>query len=134
MMTYLGRYVPNLSARTAPLKLLLEKDSHWQWQHEHKLAWNRIKETLSKHPVLQYYDKTKSLKVSSDASKGGISAVLLPETNGEWMPVAYASRSMTAEKNYTQIEKEQFGVMFACERFQLYIYGRKVIVEIDHQP
>ena len=51
------------------------------------------------------------------------------------MQVAYASRSMTtAEKNYAQIENEQLGVMFACERFHIYIYGRKVIVETDHQP
>ena len=51
------------------------------------------------------------------------------------MQVAYASRSMTAaEKNYAQIEKEQLGDMFACERFHIYIYGRKVIVETDHQP
>ena len=59
MVTHLGRYIPNLSARTAPLRLLLEKDSDWQWQHEHELAWNGIKETLSKHPVLQYYDESK---------------------------------------------------------------------------
>ena len=51
------------------------------------------------------------------------------------MQVVYASRSMTtAEKNYAQIENEQLGVMFACERFHIYIYGRKVIVETDHQP
>ena len=49
--------------------------------------------------------------------------------------MAYASRSMTtAEKNYAQIEKEQLGVVFTCERFHVYIYGRKVIVETDHQP
>ena len=133
MVTYLGRYIPNLSARTAPLRLLLEKDSDWQWQREHELAWNGIKETLSKHQVLQYYDESKSLKVLSDASKDGIGAVLLQETNGEWMPVVHNSRYMTtAEKNYAQIEKEQLGVVFACERF--HIYGHKVIVETDHQP
>ena len=55
-------------------QILLEKDSDWQWQHEHELAWNGIKETLSKHPVPQYYDESKSLKVSSDASKDGIGA------------------------------------------------------------
>ena len=77
MVTYLGRYISNLSARTAPLRLLLEKDSGWQWQHEHEHAWNGIKETLSKHPLLQYYDESKSFKVSSDASKDGIGAVLL---------------------------------------------------------
>ena len=56
--------------------------------------------------MLQYYDESKALKVSSDASTDGIGAVLPQETNGEWMPVANTSRSMTkAEKNYAQIEK-----------------------------
>ena len=39
MVTYLGRYIPNLSARTAPLRLLLNKDADWQWHHEHDKAW-----------------------------------------------------------------------------------------------
>ena len=135
LVTFLGRYIPNLSARTAPLRQLLEKDIDWQWHSEQESAWNGIKEILSKHPVLQYYDESKALKVSSDASKDGIGAVLLQETNGEWMPVAYASRSMTkAEKNYATIEKEQLGVVFACERFHVYIYGRKTTVETDHLP
>ena len=51
------------------------------------------------------------------------------------MPVAYASRSMTkAEKDYASIEKEQLGVVFACERFHVYIYGRKTTVETDYLP
>ena len=75
----------------------------------------------------------KALKVSSDAPKDGIGAVLLQETEGGWMPIAYASRSMTsAERNYAQIEMEQLGVVFACERFHTYIYGREMTVEIDH--
>ena len=103
-------------------RVLLEKDIDWQWHSKQESGWNGIKEILSKHPVLQYYDESKALKVSSDASKDGIGAVLLQETNGEWMPVAYASRSMTkTEKNYATIEKEQLGVVFACERFHVYI-------------
>ncbi|KAK2143360.1 hypothetical protein NP493_4554g00000 [Ridgeia piscesae] len=135
MVTYLGRYIPNLSARTAPLRSLLGKDIEWQWNAEQEAAWIGIKEALTKHPVLQYYDESKAIKVSSDASKDGIGAVLLQETKGEWMAVAYASRSMTtAEKNYAQIEKEQLSVVFACERFHSYIYGRRVLVETDHKP
>ena len=111
------------------------KGNDWQWHAEHEAAWNGIKETLSKHPVLQYYDESKALKVSTDASKDGIGAVLLQETDWQWMPVAYASRSMTAaERNYAQIEKEQLGVVFACERFHVYIYGRRVIIDTDHCP
>ena len=83
MVTYLGRFIPNLSVRTAALRSLLVKGNDWQWHAEHEAAWNGIKETLSKHPVLQYYDESKALKVSTDASKDGIGAVLLQETEGQ---------------------------------------------------
>ena len=61
MVTYLGRFIPNLSVRTTALRSLLVKGNDWQWHAEHEAAWNGIKETLSKHPVLQYYDDSKAL-------------------------------------------------------------------------
>ena len=50
--------------------------------------------------------------------------------------MAYASRALTdAETRYAQIEKELLAIVFACERFDVYIYGRDVVkVESDHQP
>ena len=50
-------------------------------------------------------------------------------------PVAYASRTLTdTEKRYAQIEKELPAIVYACERFHQYIYGRTVQVETDHKP
>ena len=54
--------------------------------------------------------------------------------NGQ--PVAYASRALTpAETRYAQIEKELLAIVFACDHFEAYIYGRDMVqVETDHQP
>ena len=50
-------------------------------------------------------------------------------------PVAYASRSLTpTEVQYPQIEKELLAIVFAVEKFETYLYGRKVLVESDHKP
>ena len=53
--------------------------------------------------------------------------------NGQ--PVVYASRATTeAETRYAQIEKELLAIVFACDKFDLYIFGRdRVKVESDHQ-
>ena len=54
--------------------------------------------------------------------------------NGQ--PVAYASRALTPpETRYAQIEKELLAIMFACDRFEAYVYGRDhVTIESDHKP
>lgn len=38
------------------------------------------------------------------------------------------------ETRYAQIEKELLAVVFACSRFNDYIYGKPVTIETDHQP
>ena len=40
----------------------------------------------------------------------------------------------SAEQHYVQIEKELLAVVFACERFHQYTYGRDVTVESDNKP
>ena len=41
---------------------------------------------------------------------------------------------MDCKTRFAQIEKECLAILFACERFDLYLYGReKITVETDHQ-
>ena len=135
MINYLGRFIPDLSTKTAPLRVLLDEKNEFVWSTEQENAWKDLKQIIVEEPVLQYYDPNKRVKISSDASKSGLGAVLLQETDGEWKPVAYASRAMTdAETRYAQIEKEMLSLTFACERFHQYIYGQKVVAETDHKP
>ena len=62
-----------------------------------------------------HFDEKRPIKVSSDASKDGIGSVLLQLHDNQWLPVAYASRSLTtAECNYAQIEKECISLLFGC--------------------
>ena len=39
----------------------------------------------------------------------------------------------SAKENNAQIEKENLTVVFGCERFDHYIYGRHVTVETNHK-
>jgi len=135
MVNYLARYIPDLSNKTAPLRVLLDKNIQWQWQHEQERAFNELKEVLSSEPILKYYDPDKPILVSSDASQKGIGCVLLQRHGDEWHPVAYASKAMTkAEQNYAQIEKETLCIVYAHERFHQYLYGQTYECETDHKP
>ena len=86
-------------------------------------------------PVLKFYDPERKTKISADASKSGLGAVILQkdEDQEEWYPVAYASRAMTtAEVRYAQIEKQCLALTFACQRFHQFIYGQTFEAETDH--
>ena len=82
--------------------------------------------------MLRYYNLADEVNIQCDASQSGLGAALMQ--NGE--PVAYASRALTPpETRYAQIEKKLLAIVFACDRFQAYIYGRDhVTIESDHKP
>ena len=69
--------------------------------------------------------------IQTDASSIGLGAVLLQDG----YPIEYASRTMKdTQEKYAQIEKELLTVVFACERFHQYIYGKTVEVHSGHKP
>lgn len=77
------------------------------------------------------FDPTKEIIVQCDASQNGLGCGLLQEGK----PISFASRSLTsAERNYAQIEKEMLAILFACNKFKFYTYGRKIKVINDHKP
>ena len=87
--------------------------------------------SITQAPVLAFFDPEKEVTIQCDASQDGLGAVLTQEGK----PIHYASRAMTkAEKNYAQVEKELLAIVFACERFDQYVYGKSVTVESDHKP
>ena len=102
---------------------------------QHENEWLNLKNILTKQPVLKYFDPKRETKVSADASRNGLGAVLLQKYDVVWAPVAYASRSMTeTEERYAQIEKEALAPAFACVRFHDYVYGLSFVLETDHKP
>jgi hypothetical protein len=96
MINYLARYIPDLSTRTMPLRKLLDQKVLWMWNNEQeKLA------------VLKFYDPNKPVKISTDASRSGLGAVLQQVHGENWLPVACAWRSVTdCESRYATIELE----------------------------
>jgi hypothetical protein len=81
---------------------------------------------------LLQYDITKPVTIQCDASQTDLGAALLQDGH----PIAYSSRALTTtERNYAQIEKELLAIVYACEKFDQYIFGKSdVVVESDHNP
>ena len=136
MVNKMGRFAPNLTSLTSPLRELLRKDVMWTWDTAQQSAVEGIKKELCTTPTLAWYDATKPLIISADASSYGLGAALLQEEgNGDRNVVAYASRSKTdCESRYAQIEEEALALIWACDRFAQYVTGVHILLETDHKP
>lgn len=131
-VNYLSKFIPNYSQRAIPLTNLLKKENSWRWEHSEQKAFAELKEAVGGADVLALYDVAAPALLSVDASRDALGAVLLQGGR----PVEFASRTLTdAQRRYAQVEKELLAIVFACERFHQYIFGKeKVIVESDHKP
>ena len=128
---YLSKFLPHLSDITKPLRELTQNDVDWTWESPQQTALDTLKKAVTTTPVLRYYN-LKEATIQCDASQSGLGAALTQ--NGQ--PVAFASRALTpAETRYAQIEKEMLAIVFACNKFEAYIFGRDVVtIETDHNP
>ena len=62
-------------------------------------------------------------------------AILEQNHNNSWLPIAFASHTLTQSKqNYCQLEKETLSIVFACNKFHQYLYGRPFEVQNNHKP
>ena len=131
MATYVSRYIPNFAEVTFPYRQLLKKDAPWTWAEPQQKAFDTVKQLISTAPVLGYYDQRKPLVIQTDASSKGLGSCLMQDGH----PISFASRALTdCETRYAQIEKELLAIVFACEKFNNYVYGREVLVQSDHKP
>ncbi|XP_064468401.1 uncharacterized protein K02A2.6-like [Ornithodoros turicata] len=135
MVNHLAKFLPGLAEQSKPLRDLLRQDAMWQWGDAQQRAFDHIKESLTKTPVLVHYNPREPHTLSVDASSYGLGAVLLQETQGQRRPVAYASRALTeTEQRYAQIEKEALAITWASSHFRTYLLGLRYHIETDHKP
>ena len=133
MVTYYGRFLPDLATTLAPLYQLLRKSTHWRWRGVQRKAFLRIKELLQSGRVLTHYDDELPLILACDASPYGLGAVLSHRmSNGEERPVGFASRTLTkVEKNYSHLDKEALAIIYGVRKFH---HGSQLEIKTDHKP
>ena len=94
-----------------------------------------MKEKLGDAETLAYFDVNAITQLVTDASPVGLRAVLIQEQKGSRRVIAYASRSLSdVERRYSQTEKEALAIVWACERFHLYLCGISFEILSDHKP
>ncbi|CAS00993.1 Protein CBG28002 [Caenorhabditis briggsae] len=129
-------FVSELFKLRPPLDALTKKDVKFQWTPQCQFSFDRVKQILRSDLLLTHYDPNLPIIVSADASQYGIGAVISHRfPDGSEYAIYHISKALTApQRNYSQIEKEAFGLITAVTKFHKFIYGRHFTLKTDHKP
>ena len=107
MANYSSRYILDYATITEPLRVLTKKNARFVWNDSQQEAFSKLKEALTRAPVMHYSKKETLLTV--DASPVGISAILSQKDSGSDYSrvIAYASRAKHQLKSVTPRPKRK---------------------------
>ena len=136
LVNFYCRFIPNLSSLLHPLHALLRKDVPWVWSDECQQVFSTIKQQFLSSPCLVHYSNDLPLLLEVDTSPYGIGSCLYHVSeSGEKLPLYFVSRSLTsAERNYSQIDREALAIIFSVKRLHQFLYGRHFVICTDHKP
>ena len=135
MFNFYGKFVPRVSTLLWPLNQLLRKQAKWRWTEVESKAFENSKQALTQSEVLVHFDAEKPIVVIADSSAYGIGAVLCHTIEGVERPICFASRTLTsAERKYSQLEKEALALVYGIRKFNHYLWGQKFTLITDHKP
>jgi transposase InsO family protein len=135
LITFYAKFIPNHATLMAPLYTLLQQGEEWRWTHIEQQAFDATKQALLSSQLLVHFDPSLPVTVACDASPVGVGAVLSNVINGEERPVMFISRALSsAERNYSQIERESLAIIFAVTRLRQFLLGRPFTVWTDNKP
>lgn len=135
VVNYYRRFVKNFAQTAEPLYALLKKDARFRWGDRQANAVEELKEKLTRSPIVKFPDFQKEFHIHTDASTGGIGAVLMQEHDGILHPIEYVSRALNdAQKAYATTKLEALALVWALEQFRTIILHYPVHVYTDHKP
>ena len=119
----------DLSTVAQPIQRLTHKNVEFKWQSQ-KQASFELKELITSTSALANFNVNSKTRIVADASPVGLGVVLIQLQGAEWRVTAYASSGLTdVERRYSQAEREALAPVWACEHFNMYIFGRNFELE-----
>jgi hypothetical protein len=130
---FLRRFIPNYAEITRGFTRLLKKGSEFVWDKAAHDAFEALKLSLTKAPLLFPPDYSRDYFLYLATSEYTIGMVLVQEDDArDEHVIYYLSRSLTStEIKYQHVEKLALAAVQAVQRFRHYILARKTTV-ISH--
>ena len=133
LASYFRRFIKNFSSVAKPLYDLIKKNVKFQFGTEELAAFETLKTCLASRPILAIYSPKLATELHCDASSSGFGAILMQkQPDGLLKPVFYFSKRTTeVESKYHSFELECLAVVYAVQRFHIYLFGIKFKIFTD---
>ena len=125
---YYRKYVQNYGTISRPLTDLLKNEA-FKWSVDVETAFEALKIAMTTTPVLALPDYTQEFVVETDASHGGIGAVLMQQGR----PIAFFSKVLAPKHRGKSIyEREYMALLNAVDKWRHYLQFKHFVVKTDH--
>ncbi|KAE8675396.1 C2H2 and C2HC zinc fingers superfamily protein, putative isoform 1 [Hibiscus syriacus] len=127
---YYRRFIRHYGIISKPLTQMLKKDG-FHWNSAAYSAFEDLKKAMCSAPVLALPDFSKTFYLETDASSGGVGAVL----SQEGRPIAYLSKALSPRHSALSIyEREYLAILLAVSKWRHYLESASFIIKTDHEP
>ncbi|XP_075109057.1 uncharacterized protein LOC142180857 [Nicotiana tabacum] len=121
------RFIKDFSKIGNPLCKLFEKDQHFMFSDDCRLAFEELKKRLVTTRIIVAPNWEQPFELMCDTNDYAIGAVLRKHKEKIMHPIYYRIRTLSgAQLNYMVMEKEMLVVVFAFDKFMLYLIGSKI--------
>ena len=134
LANYYRRFIHHLAEIALPLTELTKKDTGFHWSFAADEAFRSLKQALASEPLLKMPDTHLPFRVTTDASKYAMGAVLEQNFGEGFQPVAYFSKKLdNAQRNYGAGDREALAIVLTLHEWRCYLQGAHFVVNSDHQ-
>lgn len=123
MVGWYHNFVRRFADLAEPLYALTSPKRRFSWSPKAAKAFQNMKDAMIEDLVLAHPIFDKPFIVRTDAAKVGVGATLSQiNDDGEEKVICFASKSLShAQQNYSTPEQECYAIVFALEKFRIYI-------------
>ena len=130
---YYRRFIPDYARVAAPLVAFTRKTAIFAWESIHQEAFDVLRDSLMRAPVLAFPRGDLEYVVDCDASDYGIGGVLSQVQENEEKVIAYYSHALRdSQRKYCTTKKELLALIASLLHFSSYVIGPRFLVRTDH--
>jgi cleavage and polyadenylation specificity factor subunit 1 len=135
-LNYYHRFLPGIAGKLAPLhEAARGRGTEISWSEDCQDAFKQAKMALAAAVLLRHPRADARTSITVDASETAMGAQLEQRQGGQWVPIAFFSRKLSAtERKYSAFDRELLAAYSAVRHFRHFLEGAPFTLFTDHKP